>query len=307
VLNIPGLSAEKEFRALGRVDQGNLSGYYARAVQAGEFMTVKDDGMHPTPADIRSYYNSFLKSRMLAYRLYGNLRIESAARFFLDNISEDSTIVDIGCGIGIATETMAKKASRGRVIGVDISDENIWYASRTISVPNLRFHRLDIVNDAHHIKNLCDTPIDIFTLCDVIEHIPDADRQELFRTLSTLGSPDAKILLTIPSEWYQEYLRIENPGELQIVDNTITAKLLDSEAREAGFALTYFRLTDMWKKVQYAHCTLQRIESLNRSILQDVTYAKPSPLISFATKLANKIYFRRNRKKKYVDDVFGKH
>jgi trans-aconitate 2-methyltransferase len=86
--------------------------------------------INPTAADVRSYYNGFLKNKMLAYRLYGNDRIDLAARFFLDNIAEDSIIVDIGCGIGIATEIMAKKASRGRVICLDISDQNIWYAKQ---------------------------------------------------------------------------------------------------------------------------------------------------------------------------------
>jgi hypothetical protein len=38
--------------------------------------------IHPTAADVRSYYNDLLKNRMLAYRLYGNDRIELAARFF---------------------------------------------------------------------------------------------------------------------------------------------------------------------------------------------------------------------------------
>jgi 2-polyprenyl-3-methyl-5-hydroxy-6-metoxy-1,4-benzoquinol methylase len=265
--------------------------------------------IHPTSTDVRSYYNDLLKNKMLAYRLYGNDRIEQAARFFLDNIYKDSIIVDIGCGIGIATEIMARKASRGRVIGLDISNQNIWYANKTISTVNTSFYCLDVVRNSSDIKQIVGASVDIFTLCDVLEHIPDTDRPILLQKLAEIGSPNVKILLTIPSEFYQERLRLENPAELQIIDNTITAKILDSEAREAGFVLTYFRLVDVWNKAQYAHCTLQRAEALNRSVRKQVTIPRTNRLISFSRRMANKLYFGRHhqkrRQKKYIDDVFG--
>ena len=54
--------------------------------------------------------------------------------------------------------------------------------------------------------------------------------------------------------------------ELQIIDNTITASLIASEARAAGFALSYFDLVDVWKQVQYAHCKLERVETLEKKV-----------------------------------------
>src|SRR5437764_11764825 len=120
----------------------------------------------PSADEIRHYYNRFLKTRMIGYRIYGNIRIEAATRFFLENIDSDSTIVEIGCGIGIATEAIAKKTSRGRVIGVDIGDENIWYAKKTISAPNVSFHCFDILNDFEKLKNIAGSPVDIFVLGD---------------------------------------------------------------------------------------------------------------------------------------------
>jgi trans-aconitate 2-methyltransferase len=92
--------------------------------------------MAATESDIRKYYNEFLKARMIKYRLDGNLRIEMATRFFLDNIEKEDTVIDVGCGIGIPTEAMAKKAYRGCVIGFDISDQNICYAEKTVRLPN---------------------------------------------------------------------------------------------------------------------------------------------------------------------------
>jgi trans-aconitate 2-methyltransferase len=262
--------------------------------------------MTGTALDVRGFYNEFLKTRMIRYRLDGNLRIEAATRFFLENIENDDIVIDVGCGIGIATEAMAKKAYRGRVIGLDISDRNIWYAEKTVTLQNVSFHCLDIVNDAETVKRIVGASVNVIVLADCLEHIPASDRKPMLMCLAEMASVDAKILVTMPSEWYLEYLRVEDPAQLQIIDNAISAELLDREARDAGFALTYFRLTDMWRKAQYVHCILQRMDTLFSAVHQDVPRESPNSLLRLGTRVAEKLYYRRHRKKKYVDDVFGK-
>ncbi len=43
-------------------------------------------------------------------------------------VYEEAMVLDIGCGSGWATRLLAKKAKRGRVVGVDISDEMVRLA-----------------------------------------------------------------------------------------------------------------------------------------------------------------------------------
>src|SRR5450432_1974724 len=127
--------------------------------------------MQSNKEDVREFYNEFMSKRMVNYRLNGNPRIESAANFFASHICEDNTVVDVGCGIGIASEVLAKKARSGTVIGIDISDKNIWYANKTVRLPNVEFHALDII---HHVDSLRELlrgkAVDAFTLGDVLEH-----------------------------------------------------------------------------------------------------------------------------------------
>jgi 2-polyprenyl-3-methyl-5-hydroxy-6-metoxy-1,4-benzoquinol methylase len=263
---------------------------------------------------VREFYNEFLSKRMVGYRLYGNIRVSAAADFFAEQVGPSSVVVDVGCGIGIASEVMAKKARSGRVIGVDLSDQNIWYAGKTVDLPNVEFHALDIVADVDRLRSLLrGSPVDIFTLGDVIEHVPEVERSRLFETMAALGSPGVKILITIPSEFYQRYLMTENPAELQIIDNVITPTLLEAEGRKAGFALTYFRLLDMWKPVQYAHCALARASSLTGMVRGQVTPRQPpNAVLRYARRALNrvervitKLIVQPRRYRKYVTNVFS--
>jgi len=69
------------------------------------------------------------------------------------NISPDARVLDLGCGSGWATRLMAEKASKGRVIGIDISDEMVRVAEEaSASFTNIEFHvgsveRLPFGND----------------------------------------------------------------------------------------------------------------------------------------------------------------
>jgi trans-aconitate 2-methyltransferase len=256
---------------------------------------------------VREFYNEFLSKRMIGYRLDGNMRIESAAQFFADYIREDSTVVDVGCGIGIASEVLARKAKSGTVIGIDISDKNIWYARKTVQLPNVQFHTLDIGREVDSLRELLKGRlVDVFTLGDVIEHIPDDGRAMLFRSMAALGSPSVKLLITIPSEFYQRLLMAEHPDELQVIDNIVTPSLLEQEGRREGFALTYFRVIPMWQRVQYAHCVLEREVDLMREVKASVLPVSANVLVHFSQRVIRKLFVRRRRYKKYITDVFGK-
>ena len=53
----------------------------------------------------------------------------------LMNVGEHDNIVDMGCGIGWATRVLAQRASRGIVLGVDLSDRMIAQAYREYRNP----------------------------------------------------------------------------------------------------------------------------------------------------------------------------
>lgn len=55
-------------------------------------------------------------------------------------VEEDARVLDLGCGSGWATRLLAQKATRGLVVGVDISDEMIERArAASTEFENVRF------------------------------------------------------------------------------------------------------------------------------------------------------------------------
>ena len=191
---------------------------------------------------------------MLNYRLHSNLRLKKAKARIRPFVTKTSRVLDIGCGIGIVTECIAKQATQGRVWGVDLSPENIWYAMRTIRLRNLSFLDSDVVTSFDKIERVLDGPVDLITMIDVIEHIPEEGRGAVLHNLRRVAKNDALLILTYPSPQHQQYLREKDPKELQIIDNIISIETLLVEARAAGFFLRHYSLETVWQKNQYVHC-----------------------------------------------------
>jgi len=254
----------------------------------------------PTPDQVKRFYNAFSRDRMLSYRISGNLRIERAVEFFCSAINEDEAILDVGCGIGILTEAMAKR-TRGYVLGIDISDQNIWYAQKTAVASNLKFMVADVLDDT--IALPFDRPPSLITLCDVIEHIPDDRRRKLFKKFSEIGASNLRVMMTYPTAANLEYLEKEMPSEIQIIDNRIPPELMAIEASEAGLHMTHFTMVSVWRQFEYAYCIFERKESVQTKVRIQVHSSQ-----SIRQKLWNKIarpFVERRRYKQYVDDVFG--
>ncbi len=255
-----------------------------------------------TPEQVKAYYDAFSRDRMLNYRIRPNPRIERAIQFFCASIRPDDVVLDVGCGIGIATEAMARRGKSA--IGIDISEQNIWYAERTIRLPNIKFRRMDIVHEADALQLVLPAAPTVVTMCDVIEHIPADARPALFQRIRQLSADRAKLLLTFPSEFYQHYMAAEARHELQIIDNVITPDVLVAEAGPAGFSMTYFQLVDIWKQVQYAHCRLDSSADLSRRVRERPASSSRRTAWRRLKDMVDRSLIERRRRKRYIDDVF---
>jgi trans-aconitate 2-methyltransferase len=256
----------------------------------------------PTVDQVRSYYDQFMGDQMLAYRVDGNLRIEKAIEFFASYIRKDDVVIDVGCGIGIATEAIARRAKAGHVLGLDLSEQNIWYARQTIALPNLSFLCLDIASDPDAIIPLLPKKPTIITMCDVLEHIPQSSVVDMFRLYSRIGAPSLKILLTFPSPYHLDLLRKESPEKLQIIDNSVTAEFLAREAGTAGLSISLFCLMNISRYGDYVYCVLERTENLQEGSRQLV-----APKQGLRYRLYRKIvrpFARRSRRRRYIARVF---
>jgi len=213
--------------------------------------------------EVRSFYNDFLESDMLDYRVRGNPRIEKATDRILEFVRPDSSVLDVGCGIGITVERIADKVESGHVWAFDISDHNIWYARETIDQSNVTFFTADVTENKNRVQDQLTTEIDVVVLVDVIEHIPKEDHAELFNFFQSITSDQSFIVLTYPSPQYQRQLEESNPDELQIIDQAIELDELLNAAQPAGFSLKHYSLETIWKRNQYVHCVLQMDDALS--------------------------------------------
>jgi SAM-dependent methyltransferase len=209
-------------------------------------------------SEVKEFYNNFIDQRMVNYRLYGNRRIYEAAKFIKKYVSKNSNILDIGCGIGIATETVSKINKSGNTWACDISDKNIAYAKNTVRNKRINFVVADIINDFQLIKEIITSPIDLIMMIDVIEHLPPGNLESLFNNFSTITNQDSLIILTYPSPEYQNYLRVNQPEELQVIDENIYISDLERYAIRSGFQLMFFSYQDLGRKNQYIYCVFSK-------------------------------------------------
>jgi SAM-dependent methyltransferase len=209
----------------------------------------------------KNFYDQTFHKRMAAYRKRPNLRLELATAAVLDHVTPDTVALEVGCGIGLTSQRIARKAPLGFVYGCDLSDSNIDLARQILSTPNSKFFRLDVAATPEQLAAHVKHTLDLVTFIDVIEHIPSRGREPLFAVLASLCAPNASLVFTFPTPEYQEYLKANRPTELQPVDESIQVGDLSTELCPHGFELVSFQYKDVWRTNQYAHAVFARAPS----------------------------------------------
>jgi ubiquinone/menaquinone biosynthesis C-methylase UbiE len=97
-------------------------------------------------------------------------------------LEENSSILEVGCGLGILTVEVAKLVSHGEVIGLDNSTKQLERAREEL--PNLRF----IQGDAHELP-FRNERFDIVYCRYLLEHVADPTLvvREIYRVLKRKG------------------------------------------------------------------------------------------------------------------------
>lgn len=135
-------------------------------------------------------------------------RIMNYHQFFLDNISENDKVLDIGCATGEVAFDLAKKA-RG-VVGIDILPDKIEIAREKNKAHNIEY----IAGDA--TEYLFKNKFDVIILSNVLEHIKK--RIVFLNKIKTLAP---KILIRVPlltRDWISCYKK--EVGLPYLLDNS---------------------------------------------------------------------------------------
>lgn len=137
------------------------------------FAMIAEGGIHP-------------KHRLMNYH-----------RFFVDNISSQDVVLDIGCGNGFLSYDVAGKARS--VTAVDLSPANIELAKKSFNKENIEY----ICGDACQIDFT--DKFDVIILSNVLEHIED--RHNFLSKIRNLADRFLVRVPLIDREWLTYYKR----------------------------------------------------------------------------------------------------
>jgi trans-aconitate 2-methyltransferase len=202
-------------------------------------------------------------------------------------LSAKSTVLELGCGIGVMTSLIAKLANRGLIEAVDISRGSIGEAKKRIKLQqNVRF----VVADLKQYES-GSPEFDIITLLDVLEHIPQEDHACLFVKISNLMHRDSVFFISIPTPHSIVYEKLHFPENVQIIDQELSADLLISRAYQAGLELEFFRTIGIWaandyqllafrKKIDYTNDRISNRRNLFWKVFHKMVLRKERFLLS---------------------------
>lgn len=183
---------------------------------------------------VREFYNNFSGRQI---RTGINLRHRTILHFLKKaGLKRHHEVLEMGCGIGTLSSLLSGYLSKGHVTGVDISNESVVHAKKLNSKnKNIQFLVSDLLELNLNIR------YDFIVLPDVIEHIPEDSHSELFRIIRNHSKENTVLFIHVPAPRYLEYLAVNQPERLQIIDQPLEAGSIIKNAEEAGFELKKYQ------------------------------------------------------------------
>ncbi|MFN5912162.1 MAG: class I SAM-dependent methyltransferase [Bacteroidota bacterium] len=141
----------------------------------------------------------------------------------------DSSVLEIGCGIGTVSSLIIRSIPHGQFTGCDISPESIATARQLNPQKNAEF----LVTDMSDFTS--EKRFDLIVFPDVLEHIPVDQHSNLFKNVAAVCKPDAKVLINIPEPNTLNWTRKNRPEVLQIIDQSLSMQDLLNNTYPHGF------------------------------------------------------------------------
>ncbi|WP_419786672.1 class I SAM-dependent methyltransferase [Pseudodesulfovibrio sp.] len=167
--------------------------------------------------------------------------------FFTDRISESDRVLDVGCGNGAVSHSIAT-ATGASILGMDIDPANIAMARKRHAHPRITFATGDVTTD------IPDQKFDIIVLSNVLEHLKDRPAF-LSRLMHTTKA--GLMLVRVPlfeRDWRVSMMK--ELGEDWRLDPTheteYTMESFLGELKKAGLRLRYqeVRWGEIWAEVE---------------------------------------------------------
>ncbi len=221
-----------------------------------------------------SFYDAFAENQIKTgtneriYHLYQRLKKYG--------LNSQSTVLELGCGIGTLSNLVAKDLPKGYIEAVDISPASIEVARARIKKSQVSFHVGDVV---HYQPQR--TVYDFITLFDVIEHVPLEHHTALFSNISRHMPAGSKLLINIPNPDYIRYDQQFQPELLQLIDQPVELESIARNLSNSGLDIVSFEKHSIWVKHDYAFYVVEKKKEFEEIPLSDSR--------SFYEKVHNKV------------------
>lgn len=208
------------------------------------------------------FYDNFIESQIktgINDRIHGLYR-----RMCKIGLHTNSTVLEIGCGIGTLTYLLTRKIKKGRIEATDISPKSIEFIKKNLSAPNLFTYAGNILNLKPQFK-----AFDYILLFDVIEHIPIEDHAALFAKVSQWMYDDSYLLINIPNPAYILFDQKNNPSVLQETDQPVFINQLAAVLEKVNLDLVELETYSVWVKNDYQFIIVKKRKDFEEQLLSD--------------------------------------
>lgn len=141
---------------------------------------------------IQDFLNLLINERSMSYGngIHPKHRLTSYHQFFISNISDGQSVIDVGCGYGAVSRSIASHFPNCKVLGLDINKTSLDIATSLNYYPNLSFVCCDVTKLSNSFN------AHVVVLSNVLEHIED--RVDFLRSLQQFTSAHT-FLIRVPN------------------------------------------------------------------------------------------------------------
>ena len=183
--------------------------------------------------DVSKYYDETWSSiqRMTLGR--PNIRHRSILKKLVSlGLNSNSSVLEIGCGLGSLSRLIIPRVSSGRFLGVDISPKTIEFIKNIFkSNKGVSF----LVSNMSDFS--IDSKFDFILFPDVLEHIPKEQHFNIFERIATVMHDETVILVNNPEPLCLEWYIQNKPELLQIIDQPLHIDHFSNVCYPVGLAI----------------------------------------------------------------------
>jgi ubiquinone/menaquinone biosynthesis C-methylase UbiE len=218
--------------------------------------------MKNTASKVTEFYDEYVAAQAntgINDRIYGVYE-----RLIGLGLNAQSSVLELGCGIGMMTSLMKRTVNQGKIHAIDISAASIEYGKAKFGGANITFSTQDITT----FETQLNTP-DFITLIDVLEHIPLELHAALFRRISQVMGLNSHFVINLPNPDYIAHDIALEADSLQVIDQPVPFASLIQQLDDAGLELMTYQKYGLWHHDEYQWFVLRIKRPFNEVRIDD--------------------------------------